>query len=105
MSAIGKLKTPLSIQSEPQKMVVADKYRPPGGEDLKLGNGFHETAQGIRFTVSESARREVLSRLLRLNHERYEEEQKAEGEAQKAIGGKPKKMKRSKSTDGQMGLL
>lgn len=26
------------------------------------------------FVVSESARREVLSRLLRLNHERYEEE-------------------------------
>ncbi len=65
----------------------------------------HETAQGVRFAVSESARREILSRLLGLNHERYEEEQKAAGEAQKAEGGKPKKVKKSKSTDGQMGLL
>ena len=28
----------------------------------------------MRFTLSESARREVLSRLLELNHRRYEEE-------------------------------
>ncbi len=81
---------------------VASAY---GWGDLELGHDFHETAQGIRFTVSESARREILSRLLRLNHERYEEEQKAAGEAQKAEGGKPKKVKKSKSTDGQMGLL
>ena len=70
-----------------------------------MWHDFHETTQGVRFTVSESARREVLSRLLRLNHEQYEQEQKAEGEAQKAEGGKPKKVKKSKSTDGQMGLL
>ncbi len=45
-----------------------------GWADLDLGHGFHETAQGVRFTISESARREVLTRLLRLNHERYAEE-------------------------------
>jgi len=45
-----------------------------GWDDLDLGHGFHETAQGVRFTISESARREVLTRLLRLNHERYAEE-------------------------------
>jgi hypothetical protein len=45
-----------------------------GWDDLDLGHGFHETKQGVRFTISESARREVLARLLRLNHERYEEE-------------------------------
>ncbi len=83
-------------------VAVAKAY---GWDDLEVGHDFHETAQGVRFTVSESARREVLSRLLRLNHERYEEEQKAAGEAQKAEGGKPKKVKKSKSTDGQMGLL
>ena len=48
-----------------------------GWQDLKLGHDFHETAQGTRYTISESARREVLSRLLKLNHERYEEEVKA----------------------------
>lgn len=50
---------------------VAAKY---GWDDLDLNHGFHETKQGIRFTISEEARREVLQRLLKLNHERYEEE-------------------------------
>ena len=45
-----------------------------GWTDLNLGHGFHETKQGIRFTISEAARREVLGRLLKLNHERYAEE-------------------------------
>lgn len=43
---------------------------------LDLGHGFHETKQGVRFTISEAARREVLQRLLKLNHERYAEEVK-----------------------------
>jgi len=47
-----------------------------GWTSLDLGHGFHETKQGIRFTISESARREVLARLLKLNHERYAEEVK-----------------------------
>jgi len=45
-----------------------------GWNDLDLGHGFHETKQGIRFTISETARREVLNRLLALNHQRYTEE-------------------------------
>jgi hypothetical protein len=45
-----------------------------GWTDLDLGHGFHEMKQGTRFTISEPARREVLGRLLRLNHERYVEE-------------------------------
>lgn len=52
---------------------VATAY---GWKDLDLGHGFRETKQGLRFTISESARREVLDRLLTLNHERYEEEVK-----------------------------
>jgi len=43
-------------------------------DDLNFCHGFHETKQGIRFTISEEARREALQRLLKLNHERYEEE-------------------------------
>lgn len=80
---------------------VASAY---GWGDLELGHDFHETAQGIRFTVSESARREVLSRLLKLNHERHEEEQMAtesvEGQKSKIKGRKAK----PKSAD-QMELL
>jgi hypothetical protein len=45
-----------------------------GWSDLDLAHGFHETKQGTRFTISEAARREVLARLLKLNHERYAEE-------------------------------
>ena len=83
---------------------VAGAY---GWQDLSLGHDFHETAQGIRYTISESARREVLSRLLKLNHERWEEEQKEmmrEGAKEKKAGktGKPKNRK---SEDGQMGLF
>lgn len=45
-----------------------------GWADLKLQHRFHDTKQGVRYTLSEAARREVLDRLLRLNHERYAEE-------------------------------
>jgi hypothetical protein len=45
-----------------------------GWHDLTLGHDFHATPQGVRFTVSEAARRELLSRLLALNHQRYAEE-------------------------------
>jgi hypothetical protein len=67
-----------------------------GWSDLDLGHGFHETKQGIRFTISEAARREVLARLLKLNHERYAEEvaqglhDKGKGKA-KTAGRKGKK--------------
>ena len=56
---------------------VADAY---GWTDLDLEHDFHETRQGLRYTVSERARREILDRLLQLNHARYAEEQAAEAE-------------------------
>ncbi|MEI2577283.1 Eco57I restriction-modification methylase domain-containing protein [Scytonema sp. PRP1] len=65
-------------------------------QDLDLGHGFHKTKQGIRFTISETARREVLDRLLELNHQRYAEEvaqglhdkKKSKGKGQKTKGKK-----------------
>ncbi|HRY15849.1 MAG TPA: hypothetical protein P5330_08255, partial [Candidatus Competibacteraceae bacterium] len=45
-----------------------------GWHDLALAHDFHDTKQGVRFTVSEAARRELLDRLLALNHQRHEEE-------------------------------
>ena len=47
---------------------VAHAY---GWDDLDLDHGFHETRQGIRYTVGPAARQEILDRLLELNHERY----------------------------------
>lgn len=43
--------------------------------DLDLAHDFHKTRQGIRYTISEAARREILDRLLALNHRRHTEEQ------------------------------
>ena len=50
---------------------VATAY---GWRDLDLGHDFHQTKQGVRFTISEKARVEILDRLLALNHERFAEE-------------------------------
>jgi hypothetical protein len=66
---------------------VAKAY---GWDDLKLEHGFHETKQGLRYTISEAARREVLDRLLLLNHQRHEEEDRAGSSEQKGSKGKGK---------------
>lgn len=47
-----------------------------GWTDVDLSHGFQQTKQGLRYTISEPARREILARLLKLNHERYAEEVK-----------------------------
>jgi hypothetical protein len=51
-----------------------------GWDDLDLGHGYHEQPHlaendRVRFTISDSARAEVLRRLAELNRKRYEEEQ------------------------------
>jgi hypothetical protein len=48
---------------------VAATYGWDDGFDL--GDGFHETPQGLRFTISENARRSVLGSLMALNHQRH----------------------------------
>ena len=69
-----------------------------GWTDLDLGHGFHETKQGVRYTISEPARREVLARLLKLNHERYAEEV-AKGLHEKKKGKAAKGRKNAKTTE------
>jgi len=76
-----------------------------GWTGLDLGHGFHETKQGVRFTISGPARREVLARLLKLNHERYAEEvaqglHEKKGRAKEtAKGTVGKRGRQSKKTD------
>ena len=65
-----------------------------GWQDFDFGHGFHETKQGLRFTISEAARREVLDRLLELNHQRYAEEVAA-GLHEKKTAKAPKAVKRA----------
>lgn len=77
---------------------VATAY---GWSYLDLAHGFHQTKQGVRFTISEAARREVLDRLLRLNHERYAEEVAAglhEKGAKKKFAGAKKGRGRKQKT-------
>ncbi|MCC7359019.1 MAG: hypothetical protein IT317_06060, partial [Anaerolineales bacterium] len=75
-----------------------------GWDDLDLGHGFHATPQGTRFTLSEPARREVLARLLRLNHERYEAEVAAGLHEKKGFkGNKGAKGRGTQGTKGTRG--
>lgn len=63
------------LQARLNDLVVASY----GWEDLDLNHGFHEVPylpenDRVRFTISETARVEVLRRLSKLNCQRYEEE-------------------------------
>ncbi len=51
---------------------VTDAY---GWSDLNLGHDFHQTKQGVRFTICEEVRDVILDRLLALNHQRSAEEE------------------------------
>lgn len=73
-----------------------------GWQEIELGHGFHETKQGIRYTISETARREVLDRLLALNHQRHAEEE-AERTAQAAAA--PAKVTRKKKDAGDQMMI
>jgi len=50
---------------------VADAF---GWTDLELDHDFRETPLGLRYTISDGVKTEVLDRLLDLNHARYDEE-------------------------------
>ena len=77
--------------------------------DLKLGHDFHQTKLGVRYTISETARREVLDRLLQLNHERYAEEVAAglhdKGAKKKTKTAKTKKAKSKASPTQQPSMI
>jgi len=63
-----------------------------GWDDLLAGgldHGFHDTRQGVRYTVGPVVRQEILDRLLELNHERYAAEQRS------GAGGKRKTAQRT----------
>jgi len=57
----------------------SEVLRAYGWHDVDIDYGFHEVdylpqRKNVRLTISEEARLEILQRLLKLNHERYEEE-------------------------------
>ena len=84
---------------------VRDAY---GWQDLDLGHGFVEVDtlpenDRVRFTLSPAARRELLRRLLVLNHERAEGEKQAATQAPKSPAKKAGK--RRPGADEQTGEL
>ena len=76
-----------------------------GWTDLDLGHGFHETKQGVRFTISEAARREVLGRLLKLNHERYATEVQQGLHDKKKARNQPRNTRKTRTKTGEGGEL
>lgn len=75
---------------------VATAY---GWQDIDLNHGFYETKQGIRYTICENARREVLDRLLTLNHQRHAEEKAAQSE--RPANASIKRARKKKKSDRQ----
>lgn len=73
-----------------------------GWTDLNLDHGFHETRQGIRYTISEAARSEVLDRLLSLNHQRKAAEEDIDTRSVK--NSTTKRGSKSKESVGQITL-
>lgn len=71
---------------------VANAY---GWTDIDLGHGFHQTKQGIRYTISEAATRFVLENLLRLNQQIASSEENQPKKAKPKI----KKSKDRQETD------
>jgi hypothetical protein len=81
---------------------VADAY---GWTEYTLETGglnhdFHPTKQGLRYTISPTARQDILDRLLLLNHRRYQEEV-ALGLHDKGKKSGKTKGKKSKTLEGQ----
>ena len=77
------------------------------GQAIDLDHGFYEAPQGLRYTISQAARWEVLDRLLALNHERYAEEvrQGVHGKKKKSKGGKRASRRKKKTDDKQPRLF
>jgi microsomal dipeptidase-like Zn-dependent dipeptidase len=98
--------TELRRLHEAMDHAVAAAY---GWSDLALGHDFHQTKQGLRYTISEAARRAVLDRLLALNHQRYAEEVALglhdKGSSRKDAKAQSRKRKGGSEPEGQERLL
>ncbi|RTL70279.1 MAG: hypothetical protein EKK42_03510 [Pseudonocardiaceae bacterium] len=72
-----------------------------GWDDLldKLDHGFHPAGRDLRYTIGPATQREILDRLLELNHERYAEEV-AQGLHDKKNGAKKPVKKQASDAEG-----
>ena len=77
--------------------VVAASY----GISFPLDHGFHDTKQGRRYTISPTARREVIRHLLMLNRKHYEEETAQGLQAEPLMSEPPRGARRRRATNTQ----
>ncbi len=80
-----------------------------GWENINLAHDFYEVDylpenDRVRYTISPQARKEVLKRLLQLNHEIHEQEVKAGLWDKKSKKGKTKNKKVKDENQGELGL-
>ena len=75
------------------KAIDEATVRAYGWDDLldKLDHGFHPAGRDLRYTIGPWAQREILDRLLELNHERYKDEVAKGLHDKKKPHGAPKK--------------
>lgn len=90
-----------SLRALQREMDAAVAYA-YGWDDIDLGHDFHEVSylpenDRVRFTISESARTEVLRRLSALNRQQYERELEAglHKAATKPVSGKKRAKQRA----------
>lgn len=83
------------------KVIDEATVRAYGWDDLldKLDHGFHPAGRDLRYTIGPAAQREILDRLLELNHERYAEEV-AQGLHDKKKGAKKPKVQQQDKPEG-----
>lgn len=75
-----------------------------GWNDFDLDHAFIESKQGVRFTLADTARRQVLDRLLTLNHERHVEEE-AEAKANATLASAKRGREKSVLHNPTLGLF
>jgi hypothetical protein len=87
-----------------QAVLTAYAWHQPGPA-IELGHDFHQVEtlpenDRTRYTITPQARKDLLTRLLKLNHQRAAEEAAAQAVQTAATKGiKPKKPQRQKATD------
>lgn len=98
----------LRVLHEEMDYAVASAY---GWDDLRLDHDFYETPTFTGYTICEKSRREVLTRLLKLNHERHNEEvdlgliKNNSNQSRKNKKTNSRRKKKPKKNDGQLPLF
>jgi len=116
-SVLSNIPTQTEIRADLETMVIGYLLGPTGSESEVLTEWavqdrcmteFNENMLGTRFAIGKPPNREVLQRLLKLNHERYAEEvkqglhdkKKGRGSRGERRGGKKKGEKKSPKEQG-----